>query len=94
MASLEKAYAEALRIESAGLDPEDAKQREALEKVGDQGQGERAAIPTWAYYAVGWPRRLLPGCSAARVSASRRNREASRMTTCHVLRLSYRAAVA
>ena len=61
VASLEKAYAEALRIESAGLDPEDAKQREALEKVGETvAREQRAAIPTWAYYAVGVATALLP----------------------------------
>ena len=61
VASLEKAYAEALRIEAAGLDPEDAKQREALEKVGDAvARGQQASIPTWAYYAVGLATALLP----------------------------------
>ena len=61
VASLEKAYAEALRIESAGLDPADAKQREALEKVGEAvAREQRAAIPTWAYYAVGVATALLP----------------------------------
>ena len=59
--SLKEAYASAVRIQQSGLDPKDEKQREQLEKVGeDVAAAQKASIPTWAYYAVGVATALLP----------------------------------
>jgi hypothetical protein len=56
------AYEKALTFEIDKLDPEDAKQREALAKVGEEvaKANKNAKIPTWAYYALGVSTVVLP----------------------------------